>query len=59
MEKTLFSSNVNFVVQLLNGFVGEILIFVNLAIKGNALEIMLVSIPKINFLNVKVQENVQ
>jgi len=40
MVKILFSSNVNFVVVLLNGFAGEILIFVNLAIKDSVMEIM-------------------
>ena len=40
MVKILFSSNVNFVVVLLNGFAGEILIFVNLVIKDSVMETM-------------------
>lgn len=35
MEKILLNSNVNFVVVLLNGFVGVIRIFVNPAIRDN------------------------
>ena len=58
MEKISFNLNVNFVVILLNGFVGEILIFVNHVIKGNVMEITLVNTLKINCLNVKVLENV-
>lgn len=49
MEKISFSLNVNFVVQLLNGSVGEILIFVNLVTRDNVMEIMLASIQKISY----------
>ena len=40
MDKILLSSSVDSVVQLLNGFAGEILIFVSLAIKDSVQEIM-------------------
>jgi hypothetical protein len=36
MVKILLSLNANFAVALLSGFVGEILIFANRAINGNA-----------------------
>ena len=53
MGKTSLNSNVDIVVVLLNGSAGEILTFVNHAIKDNVVEIMLVSILKINCLNAK------
>lgn len=52
MARILFSLNVNFAVQQLNGFVGEILIFVSLVIKNNVTEIMSVNIRKKNCQNV-------
>lgn len=59
MVKILLNLNVNIVVQLLNGFVGEIHIFVNLAIKNNVMEIMLASILYKNCQNAQDQSNVQ
>jgi hypothetical protein len=59
MEKISYNLNVNFVVQQPNGFVGEILIFVNLAIKNNVLAIMCQSILRISYQNAKVLGNVQ
>jgi|688.fasta_scaffold295459_1 hypothetical protein len=59
MVKILLNLNVNIVVQLLNGFVGEIHIFVNLVIKNNVMEIMLVSILYKNYQNAQDQSNVQ
>lgn len=50
-EKTLFNLNANFVVALLNGFVGATHIFVILAIKDNVLEITYQSILKTNYQN--------
>jgi hypothetical protein len=47
--KTLFNLNVNFVVQQLNGFVGETHIFVSLATKDNVIKIMLANIQKRNY----------
>jgi len=54
MGKTSFNSNVNFVVALLNGFVGEILIFVSHVIKDNVMEIMWVNIQRTSFRNAKL-----
>jgi len=54
MGKTSFNSNVNFVVALLNGFAGEILIFVSHVIKDNVMEIMWVNIQRISFRNAKL-----
>lgn len=59
MGKISYNSNVNFVAQQLNGFVGEIPIFVNLAIKNNVRAIMCQNILKISCQNVKDLENVQ
>ena len=59
MEKTLYNLSVNSVVRLLNGFVGEILIFVKPVIKSSVLVNMYQSIPRINYQNVKVLEFVQ
>ena len=59
MEKTILNLNVDSVVLLLNGSVGVILTSVNHAIRNNVKDNMLASIPKTNYQNVKVQENVQ
>lgn len=59
MEKISFSLNVNFVVQLLNGSVGEILIFVNLVTRGNVMETMLASIRRISYQYARVLGSVQ
>ena len=59
MVKILLNLNVNIVAQLLNGFVGEIHIFVNLVIKNNVMEIMLVSTLYKNYQNAQGQSNVQ
>jgi hypothetical protein len=59
MGKISYNSNVNFVAPQLNGFVGEIPIFVNLAIKNNVRAIMSQNILKISCQNVKDLENVQ
>jgi hypothetical protein len=58
MEKILFSLNANFVVVQPNGSVGEILIFVILAIKDNVPGIMSQNTRRINYQNVEVLENV-
>lgn len=57
MEQTLSNSNVNSVVLWLNGFVGEILIFVIHATKDNVVVILSVNIRKINFQNAKALVN--
>jgi hypothetical protein len=51
MGLILYSLNVNFVVQLHNGFAGAILISVNLAIKNSVMDNMLVNIQNNNYLN--------
>lgn len=53
-----YNLNVNFVVQQLNGFAGEILIFVNPVIKNNVMETMCQNIQNNNCQNVKVLVNV-
>lgn len=53
-----YNLNVNFVAQQLNGFVGEILIFVSPAIKNNAMETMYQNIQNNNCPNVKALANV-
>jgi hypothetical protein len=58
MEKTSYNSNASFAVRQLNGFAGEILTFVNLAIKSSVTESMYPNIRKINFLNVQDLVNV-
>ena len=55
MERNILSLNVDFVVLLLNGSAGVILIFVNLVIKNNAKESILANYQKINCQNVKDQ----
>lgn len=57
MEKILFSSNVSSVARLLNGFVGETPISVNLATKDKLMEIMSVKYQNKNYPNVKVLVN--
>ena len=52
-----------FVVKLLRGFVGELLIFVKIVIRDNVVVIMLANILRINYLNVihllvKLEENI-
>lgn len=59
MEKILFSLNANFAAQLLNGFAGVIPIFVNPAIKDNAMEIMWVNTRKINCQFAQARANAQ
>jgi hypothetical protein len=59
MGKISYNSNVNSVAIFLNGFVGVILIFVNLATSANVLGIMLVNIRNNNYQNVLVQVLVQ
>ena len=59
MKRNSMNLNVNIVVQLHNGFVGEIHIFVNLVIKDNVMEIMLVSIQYKNYQNVQGLKIVQ
>jgi hypothetical protein len=58
MGRTSLSLNASFVVALLNGFVGEILTFVTLAIKDNVQETMYQNTQKTSCLNVEVLANV-
>lgn len=58
-EKTSLNLNANFVVASLNGFAGVILIFASHVINGSAMEIMWANIPRINYRNVRDQENVR
>jgi hypothetical protein len=55
MVQILLSSNVNSAALLLNGFAGEILIFVNLAIKSKLMGIMFQRNQRKSFLSVKEQ----
>lgn len=57
--KTLFNSNVNFVVQQLNGSVGETHIFVSLATKDNVIKIMLANTQNRNYQYVQAQNYVR
>ena len=59
MENSLYSLNVNFVVQFLNGSAGEIRIFVMNAIKNNVQDNISVNYQRINYQNAKDKENVQ
>lgn len=52
MELILLILNANFVVQLLNGFVGVILISVSHVTKNNVMEIIFLGSQEINFQNV-------
>lgn len=58
MDRNLQNLNVNSAVKLLNGFAGETLIFVSLAIKDNVMEIMFREKRKTNCQSVKVLKNV-
>jgi hypothetical protein len=59
MVKTLLNLNASSVAVLLNGFAGAILIFVNLAIRGSATEIMSANTQNSSCLNVAVLEFVR
>ena len=53
MDKILLSSSVDSVVQLLNGFAGEVLIFVSHVIRDKFREIMCQERKRMNCLNVE------
>lgn len=57
--KTLLNLNASFAAIQRNGSVGETLISASLAIKGNAMEIMLVSSQKSSYQSAMGQANVQ
>ena len=58
-EEISLNSDANSVAVLLNGFVGEILIFVSHATKSNAMEITLVSTQKSSCRSAKDLSSVQ